>query len=254
MRYRILTAGMLLLAFSAMTPAHADDRVPDDVKQFFATEALEDMYQNGEAVVIQGVDGEPGHAPVDYSDVTQFGLIGEMFVWSQEFLFQGVVDKPTQPINEWIAPALRENGEAVGTYSVRRPAPNAQVEPGSFDNDYELGTALKGVPEGAQLVMDPTIGGWYFVKDGRVTALNSQAAVEIPRPVTLEEFEPIVAQRYAEAIEASRGTPGSAGGGGSNAPWWYRNQVAISLLGGFAALAVAGLVFVFLRRGRESSG
>ena len=191
MRYRILTAGMLLLAFSAMTPAHADDRVPDDVKQFFATEALEDMYQNG---------------------------------------------------------------EAVGTYSVRRPAPNAQVEPGSFDNDYELGTALKGVPEGAQLVMDPTIGGWYFVKDGRVTALNSQAAVEIPRPVTLEEFEPIVAQRYAEAIEASRGTPGSAGGGGSNAPWWYRNQVAISLLGGFAALAVAGLVFVFLRRGRESSG
>ena len=210
------------------------------------------MHQNSEATVVSGGNGELGQPPVDYGEVTKFGAIGEMFVWSQEFLFEGVVDNPTQPINQWIAPALRENGEAVGTYSVRRPVPNAQVEPGSFDNDHELGTALNGAPEGVQLVMDPTIGGWYFIKDGMVTALNSQAAVEIPRPVTLEEFRPIVAQRYAEAIEASQGTPGSAGGGGLNAPWWYRNQVAISLVGGFAALTVAGVVFVVLRRKREA--
>ena len=43
MRYKVLTASVLMLAFTTITPAYADDRVPDDVKEFFATKALEDM-------------------------------------------------------------------------------------------------------------------------------------------------------------------------------------------------------------------
>ena len=231
MRYWALAAIGLLLAVTPLTPAHADDGVPDDVKEVFATRAVQDMHDNTESTVVGG-------SPVDLREVTGFGVILEKFLWSREFLSGSVTDAPIRSIDEWIAPALRDDGEAVGTYWVWRPQPGAPAEFAGFDDDSELGTALKGVPEGAQLVEDPTIAGWYSVKDGLVTALNSQAAAEVPTPIPLDEFQPILAERRADAIEASRGP-------------WYGNEYVI--VGAFVALAVARMLAVAARR-RRSAG
>ena len=255
-RIMTISAVLLLLCFPS-TAAQADgDEVPENVADVFSTDMLEDMHDNGSSVMLGKNPGTFAN-PVDYGDVVGFGTIHEVFVWSHAFIFDGDPTSAPEPYEFWIAPALLNNGDAAGTATVRWPSPEGVARVSGYDNDVELGNALKKVPDGAQLITDYTINAWYAVKDGTVTAVNTAAATEVPQPMPIEEFQPIIATRWAERIAASEGVFGGAGGGGggNGASWWHQNQATIyrsvgivALLG---ALTVAGYLVRSIRHDKK---
>ena len=198
----------LLLIGTQVAHAETSAEIPDDVARVFSSDFVQEMNESAENSVVIG-EGEVsvGESPVDFSGVVGFGACHEVFLWDRAFIIDGAASTPFTTANEWIVPALAENGNALGIAMAWRPAPEAKAEVAGYSNDTELGNALEKIPEGAQLVHDPTIDGWYFVQDGMVTALNSRAATEVLHPMPLKEFQKIIGKRWAdrEAAAASEG-------------------------------------------------
>ncbi|MBK7822687.1 MAG: hypothetical protein IPJ61_16880 [Tessaracoccus sp.] len=195
------SACIALLFVVPQAPAWADDTVPDDVAQVFASEALSAMHDNIHAT-------EVGNDPVDYRAVVGFGRPHEVFAWSRDFLANDQDAPPTRSTNEWIAPAVLTSGDVAGTATAWRPTAGAVAETAGFDGDMELGAALEAVPEDAQVVSDPRSGAWYVIADGEVSALTQRTAAELPNPLPIRQFQAVVAAEFADSATNARAQPG----------------------------------------------
>lgn len=242
-RVTMMTLAFLLLGTPATEAQPSDDDIPNDVMNAFMVDMLDDMHRGSDTAVVLGKDASQLGRPDDYTGVVGFGPIHEVYGWSQEYIAGENTDTPFRPYDEWIAASLLEDGTVVGTARVRRPTPTSAAEFGEISNRFELGQALNMVPDDAILVEDPTNIGWYAVRDGIVTAVSDQAAAEVPTPMTLDEFQSIIAERWAAREAASQGIPGSAGGSGvGDVSWWHRHEAAVFRRGGLVAFILAGVI------------
>ncbi len=140
----------------------------------------------------------------DFSQATSFGLPWQIQLWSNDLISGKPSAEPTKPIEEWLAPILGPEGDVLGTYRVWRPSPGSEAELAGYDGDIELASALQKIDPQSALVSDPTIGAWYALSEGTVTALNQSAAREVPSAMPIDEVAGLVSARYAEAITKSQ--------------------------------------------------
>lgn len=249
MRLSLLTAAIIAMASLNPATASADTSVPADASENSALPAM--RAHTHSSVVTKDRHGNPVQKPTDFSAVVGFGRIHEVFIWSPQFIFNADLNTPVVSSGQWIAAAVRADQGEVGTATVWRPPGKTAAEVGSFDGDVALAKGLRRVPSSARLVNDPTIGAWYYLKDGEVTPV----AFGIGEPsgtMTLEAFQNAIARRYEGAVAGSIGMEGAAGGAGATLDrHWYGHSGVLPTVGGLAALAGAGLVRRTLKRRSE---
>lgn len=220
---------LLVLTMTALAPnapARADEHVPDDVAAVFDDDALP-------------------------SGGARFGHIFRIHHWSMDFNLGRSSDAPLRALDEWIAPYLDADGEALGIVRVWRPSSLASPEGAGHDADRRLATAIHELPTSSTLVEDPRIAAWFAVHEGLIAALNENAAQEAPHPVSAEELMPVVSSRVAASIAGSECLDGAAGSGGGSpvdhCAWYQRIDpvvwfVAVPIVLGVAVFAVYRLL------------
>lgn len=247
-------AALALTAFLAgmSTSAYADDTVPPDVQDAYSQQAIDYLRTSSEGTVDVGNIGD-SEVP-DFSSAARFGTPHEIYSWSSGMIAGDTKVDPVAASGEWLAPILTETGDVLGTYRVWRPSEGAKAEMAGYNNDVDLGRQLGTLSATARLVNDAPSAEWLSLDRGTVSALNQTATVEVPYPVPVAELTPIVAKRYAQAIEDAKGRDDAVGGGGprdDQRPWYYGMNLWV-LTGGVIALAagIAGVTIVLVRRQR----
>jgi len=155
MRYTLAATGALAAIILTQTTAYAIAAPPQDVARVFGSPMLSAMQQSDDGTVIaKKSSGEQMQPTTDFSTVQGFGTVREVFVWNPSFVLNAQLERPTNPINEWIAPALEQDGTPIGTATAWRPKGKKVAEVGGFNNDKELAVALVSLSPSAQLVQD----------------------------------------------------------------------------------------------------
>lgn len=250
LRHRALVVIALALALATLgpaSPAAAAQAVPDDVVAAFSDEALR------EAKSINASEYPADDAgAADFADAVGFGLPRQVHLWSSSLLETGVTGDPVIAIEEWVAPILDASGESVGLYRVWRPDPRAPAEFAGYDADAESAAAISAMDSSTTLVSDPTIGGWYSLRGGELSALNHQARAELPDPAVLDSVAPLISARHHESVRQSAGIEGAAGGASTT----DQHSPAARAAGwaAMAALVVAGgvIAVIIVRRHRQA--
>jgi hypothetical protein len=115
-----------------------------------------------------------------------------------------------------------------------------------------LGEDLLSVKPGSLVVNDPPSSTWVALSNDTATAIDSDARIELPKPMAVGEYQKIVAARYAQSISESEAVGEGAAGGGGPQPSDGRSEVSWMAPAGVGILA-AGLllaVILFARRRR----
>lgn len=227
--------------------AAAPSAPPDDVTAAFSDDALQALKRMNAEEFADKDSGAP-----DLSRISGFGDAHQVHQWSETLLLKADVSDPVIALEEWVAPILDERGGAVGVYRVWRPAPGSAAEYAGYDSDAEAAGALARLDPSTTLVSDPSIGAWYGLQDGTLSALNKLGQVELPYPEQLDAIAPIISERHDEMLRQSAGHEDSAGGSTviDRRPWFYDlDPWALGIAGILLASGVAGIVY-FSRKAR----
>ena len=198
---RIACAALVSLAIAAGT-------APPDVQQVFDDEALPFIHQASDV-------GDPSANIFD--DANGIANVTEVHTFTDAYLHGEPTATAYEPIGEWVATILADF-VAIGTVTVWTPDGATGPEVAGFNGDGELGGKLADAA-GVDYVVDPRIGAAYAVFGDTIGPLNDAAAAELPEPMHLDEFQPILAARDGEG--------GATAGGSGNG--WIALGVAILL-------------------------
>jgi hypothetical protein len=174
----------LALAAGAVLPAHAGSRggvPPPDVQRVFDEEAI--------PFVLATASGEGG-SPSVFEDITGIQDITEVHTFTADYVNGRPTDTAYLPNGEWIA-AIMADFVAVGTVRVWTPS-GGDPEVAGFDGDGEVAGKL---PEavGVDYIEDPRTGASYAAFGETIGPFDEQAAAELPEPMSLDEFQAVIA-------------------------------------------------------------
>lgn len=219
----ILAATALLgITSSPASAAGTPTDPPPEVAAWFADDALAFLLANAESA--------SDVAAPDFSAALTIGRPFEVFGWSAEFVSGAKTSTPLRQFDVWIA-AINGPDGAIGTITAQWRPGDERATFQSYDNYAELGAALQGLTAGV-VVSDPSIDSWIVLDGHQVAALNHNATIQLPYPATLDDYQKVVAEQYAQAQESSAGIEDPVGGGGAldRRPWWYdANPILVSL-------------------------
>lgn len=244
----LAVAGVFILDDAGRATAASE--LPPDVREFFDEQALDVLLDAGHGVSVEIGPDEP-----DFSIADRLGEAQEVFTWSAEFIAGRETTAPVETLHEWVSAAY-DGDTLVGTISAFRPSPDSRAELAGYNNDLVLGRAVEGLSDDAILVTDPPSGSLYSLSGGSLIALNDPAAFETSGTTTLAEFQPIIAERYANDIAMAGNSEDSVGGGHAledRRPWVFDVPAVV----GGVALIVVGLgigAFAIFRRRRRMLG
>lgn len=231
--------GIAVLSAAPSTAYGSDDST---VSTWFEKTGL--SYVQGQQAQNVQVDDEP----IPYANANGVSDPVEIYSWSDAFVRgDTAIQNPTESTGEWHA-ALLEDGKPVGVMIATYDSADGVVTPVGYGEDPDVANAVVKVGEGAQLVLDMPSYGLYELRDGMVTGLNTPALIEAPKPISLTEFQVVIAERYSHSLAESESYDGEAvGGGGPLAPamngaantWGW---VALSAGAGAALIAIVVII------------
>ena len=156
----------------------------------------------------------------------------------------------------YVATTVRVDDQLVSVWS----APEAKGGPWKAVNaatgDLEARMARKA--GGGSLLSEPQVNAWYSVEDGRVRPLNAEARDVVGHAVTLEAYQEIVHDRYADKLPGSEyaesGTAGGYGAPTAAAPSDEGGSGQVAVLGGLSGAGVVSAAGVLVVRRRRARG
>lgn len=219
-RVVLTTMALLIGAVGAVAPATA--QVPDDVTEWFLSEAPDHL------------DPEVVTTPEDVA----FGVPRVASVWTDSFR-AGEPDTPIHAtIQLWIAPLYVESDGAMvpmGTMRVHR-AESGDLAFEAVDTDAELAGAILGLATGLPVVIDGETEGWYSTDDSRVWPLDGGAREHLRGSVPVGLFQAGLQER--DALDEGEGIRAGADSEESSSPVvWIGLGIVLVLAA--AAIAVA---------------
>ncbi|CAM4022001.1 hypothetical protein [Janibacter anophelis] len=194
--------------------------------------------------------GQPHRAPTAR---VVAGSTTEVHVLARDFVAEG-----TGPVGElgYVATTARVDDQLVSVWTARAKGGNWRAVNAAAG---DLEARMERKAGAGSLLSEPQVGAWYAVHDGRVRPLNASARDVVGAGMTLEEYQQVVHERYADKLPGSAydragtaggfgdavadGATGAAAGGASG------TQTAALGAGG-AALATGGLLAARRRRER----
>lgn len=235
--------GIAVLSAAPSTAYGSDDST---ISAWFEKTGL--SYVQGQ----QAQNVQVGEEPVPYANANGVSDPVEIYSWSDAFVRGDIaIQNPTESTGEWHA-ALLEDGEPVGVVIATYDSAHGVVTPVGYGEDPDVANAVVKVREGAQLVLDMPSYGLYELRDGRVTGLNTPAMIEAPKPISVTEFQIIIADRYSHSLAESEAYEGEAvGGGGPLAPAMNADANTwgwVTLSAGAGAVLIAIVVTIWKRR------
>jgi hypothetical protein len=255
----IVRTGIVLAIAGALsattTSAMAAESTPPDVQDAYSAQALSALRASQQTTVDAGnVAGQP--VP-DFSAAATFGAAHQIHTWSDAMIAGDTSAVPTTATEEWLATVLTAKGNPLGTYRVWRPAAGNTAEMAGYNNDLELARAIVAMPADAILVNDAPSGEWLSIEDSTVSALNQVATFEVPSPMSVADYTPIISERYAAAVADAADRDGAVGGGGpreDRRPWDSGMNPWILLLGTIALVGGAAIgITIVVRHRREKT-
>ena len=200
-----------LLVVVPFTPGVAASN-PPEVSEWFDHEALPIIFENEE-----GAESLDDTGP-DYSTATDISQPIEVWMWSSDFIGGKPTQEPATRTGEWIAVILAGE-KPLGVVSAEWDSDAHTVSFASYSDDALLGRDLLSAKSDSRVVNDEPSSTWVALTDDGVTAIDDDARVELPKPTTVEDYQKVVAARYAQSIEDSEAVgDGAAGGGGPTSP------------------------------------
>ncbi|WP_413452180.1 hypothetical protein AA0Y32_12130 [Georgenia phoenicis] len=189
----VLLAAVLLLHPAAAaaatpepTPSGPSTGVPAEVSAWFAAQGEEAAAELG--------------APEDLT----LGPPRRVATWNEDYVSGEAPDVPAEPLEEWVAPVVRQSGET--------PEPLGVVRAGAEDGplslldvveETELAGALQAVPAGTVLIRDDTVEGWFGLLENEVWPLTEGARTVLQGALPAEVFQQFLAAWRGEAPPTS---------------------------------------------------
>lgn len=251
----LLTAVSILAALGGASAAYASD-LPDDVSSWFADEAVPIVLeiQAGSVVLDTGVP------ETRYTDVS-LGTPHQLHTWTPEFRGGTRASEVSTPIDQWVAPLL-DRGEPVGTIHAHRNN-DGLVELAYFDDHVSLATRLLSTGDAEIVVYDPPLDAFFGMESEQIRPLSDTARSEVAGRASVEDFQQLLAERYAGDDLTNVGLPSDdpraamAGGGGGvpTDPTNGANSMMRSLwigVGGVGLACASGVLLYRVRKDRRS--
>lgn len=201
--------------------------VPADVQAVFDGAALQQAQVGGEAV------------DADFSGARVAGA-HEVFAFSDAFIDGRPTSEPVTSRDQWLG-VLTRGDDVLGTLGVWRTDGGPAYANG-YSNDVRTGRALLTLAPAEILVADDPHGAYYAVAGTAVRPLNDWARVALPRPGSLSDLQPAVAEQYAAMRLQTADVEDE------------RSGMVLALVGMAVALLLGGGLLVALRRRRAGAG
>jgi len=261
---RLARAGAVAAALLCMTTtaAHAADRGEPTPLRAADRAAASKAASSGQgldlarrvATLQQGqasTKGQPHRAPAAR---VVAGSTTEVHVLARDFVAEG-----TGPVGElgYVATTARVDDQLVSVWTARAKGGSWRAVNAAAG---DLEARMERTAGAGSLLSEPQVGAWYAVHDGRVRPLNASARDVVGAGMTLEEYQQVVHERYADKLPGSAydraGTAGgfddavpADGATGTESDGTAGAQTAALGAGG-AALAAGGLLAARRRRER----
>lgn len=196
-----------------------------------------------------------GRVPaIDATPRAVAGTTTEVHVLSRDFVADG-----TGPVGElgYVSTTVRVADQLVSVWSAQPSKGGAWQAVNAATGDVE--SAMKRRAGDGELLSEPQVGAWYSVEDGTVRPLNAEARKAVGQSVSLDEYQRIVHDRYADKLPGSAYDRSGAAGGfddpadeiAASAPPSEGPSSGTMALGGAGAVTAAGLLAARRRRARE---
>lgn len=198
-RLACVALATLAIAAAGVVPAHAGSRggvPPPDVQRVFDEEAI--------PFILATASGEGG-SPSVFEDITGIQDITEVHTFTPDYVNGRPTDTPYLPNGEWIG-AIMADFVAIGIVRVWTPD-GGDPEVAGFDGDGELAGKLAEAV-GIDYVEDPRTGASYAAFGDTIGPFDERAAAELPEPLSLDEFQAILATPQGGATIDSGPNPG----------------------------------------------
>lgn len=178
------------------------------------------------------------------------GTTTEVHVLARDFVANG--SGPAGDLG-YVATTARVDDQLVSVWTAQQAKGGPWKAVNAATGDLEATMARKA--GGGSLLNEPQVGAWYSVKDGMVRPLNAAARTAVGSGMTLEEYQDVVHDRYADKLPGSQyDESGYAGGFDDHAapaaPAGSSSAAQAAALGGAGALSLAGLIAARRRRNR----
>ena len=239
------------VAGSAAGAAAADpaDTVPVAVGQWFAQEAL--------PLVLETAAPASDPTMPDYSSADAIGSPHRLWGFSADFIAGTRTDRPLAATGDWIA-SIEADGTALGYISAAYATETGRVDFVGYSDAAELGSAIARRPATARIVVDGATSTWIAVDEqGLVSPLiRGASSADVAPGTPVDDYQRVLAARYAALIRAAAGQEASAGGGGGVRALAGAavDPRPIAITGVLAAAVLIAVVALILRRRRSVRG
>lgn len=129
------------------------------------------------------------------------GVPRQVGTWSETYIAGEQLDRPTQPVEEWVAPVMAGASDQPEPLGVVRAAVDDGSAPQLVEatEDLELAAALHRSADGVVFVHDADVEGWFGLLDGEVWPVTEGARTVLQGALTTAVFQ--------EFLAAWRGQP-----------------------------------------------
>lgn len=199
-------AGLLLAAVLLLHPAAATAATEEPSER---TPSAPTAGVPAEVAAWFAAQGEGAAAELGTPEDLTLGPPRRVATWNEDYVAGEAPDVPAEALEEWVAPVVRQSGEAPEPLGVvRAGAENGTVRLLDVIEETELAGALQTVPAGTVLIRDDTVEGWFGLLEGEVWPLTEGARTVLQGALPAEVFQQFLAAWRGEAPPTSE--PGRA--------------------------------------------